>query len=239
MLNSSVDRVKWHPRIRFSLRALLLLVTFSSVWLAVQVHQAKRQVALVNTIQELGGEIRYDYQPHVMEDAWLTYQAETSWLPPPKYEPSGPVWLRRLIGNEYFQTVVGIRFKKRGEISESAIEQIASQANLEELYLMRTGISDSDLQVIGQLKKLELLVIRDNQVTDEGLAYLHSLESLKQLNVINTSVTAVGVAKLKQYLPDCIVHLEEPTLAEDSKELSKKFQLKNSRSLKLPQLPGF
>src|SRR5262245_15433970 len=83
---------------RFSLRTLLVLVSIASAgfgWLGVKVRQAQQQREAVKAIQNLGAlEVRYDYQ--MTPDG----KFDNVTLPP------GPVWLRKLLGDDAFANVV-------------------------------------------------------------------------------------------------------------------------------------
>lgn len=200
------------PWFRFSVRTLLVLITLLSVWLAIQANRARHQKTAVDEIIAAGGQVLYDYEPSRFEKARRLVEAAETGLPPPAFvkEPGGPKWLRQLIGNEYFQHVVEVDLRgAHWTDTESVLRHIASLSDLERLFLIRADMSDEELRHIGQLTKLKLLVIRDNEITDGALVHLYSLCRLEQLNVINTKVSAEGVANLQEYLPDCVVLLEE------------------------------
>ncbi len=75
----------------FSLRGLLVVLTVVCLWLGRQVERARKQREAVDAIQAVGGTIEYD---------WLR-----------RGEPRrGPVWLQRLIGDEFFQGVDAVSF---------------------------------------------------------------------------------------------------------------------------------
>ena len=78
----------------FSLRTLFVLLTALAVWLGVVINRAREQREAVKAIEALGGEVAYDW-------AW---DVKT-----PK-GPTGPAWLRRLIGDDFFQTVERVSF---------------------------------------------------------------------------------------------------------------------------------
>lgn len=88
----SVDMISPLPtqRFQFSLRALLVALTLLGVWLGIAVAPAQRQRRAVKAIEALGGSVRYDWQ-----------SKEGSSDP----SPNGPTWLRRLVGDDYFQSV--------------------------------------------------------------------------------------------------------------------------------------
>ena len=82
---TSKPRRRWF---QYSLRTLFVLVTVLCVCLAVTANRARRQREAVKAIESVGGQVRYEYQ-------YVSGQ-----------EPPGPEWLRELIGDEYFVSVV-------------------------------------------------------------------------------------------------------------------------------------
>jgi hypothetical protein len=210
----SLGRRSW----KVGLRTIFILIAVISAWLAYHVNRAHRQQAAAIAVVQAGGQVRYDYQPTFMEQTIQENMAASTGSPLPTYDdhPRGPEWLRRLIGDEYFQTVANVDIRgefwkdDRIQLPSSTIQKIGALPELEELMLVRTNLSDADLPTIGRLKNLRLLVIRDSDVTDAGLVHLYSLSRLEQLNVINTKVTPDGVAKLQEHLPNCTVLQEDP-----------------------------
>ena len=72
---------------QYSLRSFLVVVTALAVWLGVVANRAREQREAVKAIEALGGSVCYDWQNKF----------------PPNEEPGGPVWLRRLTGDDFFQ----------------------------------------------------------------------------------------------------------------------------------------
>ena len=87
---------------QYSLRSFLVVLTASAVWLGVVVNRAREQREAVKAIETLGGIVTYDWD----------HEQYGIIFPPADFpkEPSGPAWLRRLIGDEYFQEVKRVRF---------------------------------------------------------------------------------------------------------------------------------
>ena len=91
----------------FSLRTLFLLLTALAVWLGVVVNRAREQRDAVEAIRELGGAVVYDWQPASHKPTWRSNKA-------PK--PGGPDWLRRIVGDYFFQEVRRVEFMSRHHI---------------------------------------------------------------------------------------------------------------------------
>jgi hypothetical protein len=205
------------PRLwRFSLRTLLILLTLLCVWLGFQVHRVRHQKKVVAAVLGLGGRIRYDGQPSDFEEDERRVQEEMAakmGRPRPTFvdEPIGPPWLRKLIGDEYFQQIAEIVlvgtnvYTDRVEIRDEMLDYITSVRNLEGLTLVTTDLSDGDLARIGNLAELRNLSIRNAPITDAGLEHLRSLHNLWHLSVMETDVTEEGVRSLQEYLPNCTI----------------------------------
>ncbi len=101
-----------------------------------------------------------------------------------KLELAGPVWLRNLIGDDYFNSVEGIDFPG-------------------------SSLTDADLPrlrgYLEGLNKLDSLNLSGLRITDAGLKHLEGLTRLKYLCFYNTRVTRDGVQKLEKALPNCTV----------------------------------
>ena len=174
-------------------------------------------------IVERGGRVRYDWQPSMMDVASrmkksIAVTQAGGRSPIFRDEPGGPKWLRRLVGDDYFQHVVEVDLRGNPwttgqlEISHQEMKQIGSLRQLERLVLVNTTISDTSLEPVTKLTKIRTLIISDSLITDAGLQHLHHLANLEQLQLSNTAVTADGVAKLRQQLPNCVIRLEQPVV---------------------------
>ncbi|HJN08885.1 MAG: hypothetical protein QGG09_19600 [Pirellulaceae bacterium] len=110
--------------LRFSLRAMLVVLTVFSVWLGVQVNRARNQRAAVNWVTKNGGEVEYDW----------TFNS--------KLEPPGPRWLRQKIGDEYFQSVVQV-LVGRSEVHD--LSPLVKLPALKQLAIINTPVSDEEV----------------------------------------------------------------------------------------------
>ena len=101
---------------QYSLRSFLILLTALAVWLGVVVNRAREQREAVKAIAAMRGEVVFDWQPRVEPQPGgtiaIVYYAThwTNYFTPAKGKPGGPAWLRRLVGNEYFQEAHTVQF---------------------------------------------------------------------------------------------------------------------------------
>lgn len=214
-------RKRPRARLRFSLRTVLLLTVVLSVWLAHQTNRVRRQVAAVKAIHDLRGEIRYDYEPSQEERQAQVANARIRGLPPPNFtnEADGPKWLRQLVGDDYFRSVVEVRLEVRQKVryvDEPMLEHLSSLPDLEVVDLGTSEILDSDLRRIGDITSLRRLSFSGYHISDAGMAHLHSLHQLDRLNVDNNrKVTPAAVVRLQEHLPACAVCLGKPYWSDE------------------------
>ncbi|HUY90495.1 MAG TPA: hypothetical protein VMV10_17290 [Pirellulales bacterium] len=93
-------RRRW---LQFSLRTFLVLLTALAVWLGVASHRMREQREAVKAIETLGGTVAYDWQYERLTDEVVFDRL-------PGKHPGAPAWLRRLVGDDFFQEVVGVAF---------------------------------------------------------------------------------------------------------------------------------
>ena len=178
---------------QYSLRTLLLAVAAISVWLAIVTSAASRQRRAVAQIRGLEIRIVYDYQlrSDLRED--------------PNAIAPGPTWLRSAIGDDYFQTVVGVKApslwaatrRYPNPVGGAALQAIGRFTKLRVLDLNRTSITDAGLACITPLKSLESLCLFSTHGSDAGLAYIGELKSLKELDLNSTQITDAGLVHLR------------------------------------------
>jgi internalin A len=144
-------------RSRFSigLRGLMLLVLAAATFLGWRVNRARTQQRAVAAIRAAGGTVEYDWERGPsgrVTDA----------------RPWAPDWLRRAVGDEYFQEVVRVYLEPSSATDESE----------------RTpGMFDDLMGQITDLDRLESVTVRHNSVTPRGLAHLTRLPRLVELDI--------------------------------------------------------
>jgi hypothetical protein len=189
--------------LRFTLRALLVLVAVLAIPLAAWVNEAHRQRRAVDVIQRLGGRVAYGHQID-------------SKRRPVNAKPPGPDWLRRILWDEYFVTVVGVTLygDQAVDVNLELVRQLkdlqllaawASQTDPSRKVLLGptpgAGITDNGLARLTVLTDLRHISLADNEITDAGLEHLKSFPKLVSLQTgygRNSRVTKKGIQELRK-----------------------------------------
>lgn len=145
-----------------------------------QVRLARQQREAVAAIQASGNFVRYDWEyvgGKLVEDA----------------TPGWPGWLRRAIGEEYFQQIVEINLSYGGDPRNRQVETplgaerlaaiLSTYPSLRHLYLPGHLATDRVMATVGGLGSLESLEIYGKGVTKAGMAHVRGLRNLKTLRV--------------------------------------------------------
>jgi hypothetical protein len=182
-------------RFQFSLRSLFVLTLAFAVpcsWVASEMKRAREQREALRGIGRWSLIfLRYDYQGDAADGCLL------SSIPA---EPPEPAWLRGLVGDDFFASVVSVYYKPR---EFAKVEPIGGLSELRMLCLDSTGVADADLRCVAKCTQLQTLYLDKTRVTDAGLEHLNVLTQLQRLYLHDTEVTDAGVAKLQQALPHC------------------------------------
>ena len=215
MLLWLVAALLFRVRFQFSIRSLLVLTVAVAIpcsWLAVEMKEAREQRAAVEEIRKLGGGVYalYDYE-------FTSTQ-----------QPPGPVWLRRLLGDDCFVSVVKVmladtritdvwlgRLKgwtrlqelelSKSKITDAGLKHLKGLTQLRQLFLGGTKVTDAGLEHLRGLMQLQDLRLNGTQVTDAGLECLKGLPQLRVFVLDGTHVTDAGVQRLRQALPKCYI----------------------------------
>jgi internalin A len=169
-----------------SLRSAMLLVLLSGMWMGWRVNRANDQRRAVAAIQRARGSISYDYQFSVSKG----YRR-------PSARPSAPAWLRKWLGDEFFQEVTSVQFINR-PLTDDDLAPLASLDRLEEFHISGAPITDAGLKHLANLKELRILSLWETPgITDAGLAYLSALTKLQHLNLYRCEITDAGLVHLR------------------------------------------
>ena len=174
-------------RFQFSIRSLLLFVVVVAVvcsWLAVKMQQARRQREAVEAVEKGDGWADYDYE----------IDADGNSLPGTP-EPSGPSWLRNLLGVDFLSDVRQLDYDRA---TDAELMHLKGLTSLEILRFFGAQFTDTGLMHLEGLTSLETLRFDTTQVTDAGLVHLKGLMSLQHLSLEGTQVTDAGMVHLKE-----------------------------------------
>lgn len=212
-------------RLRFRLRTLLLSFGVVSVAFGNYASKLHSQRTAERIVLQANGRVRYDFQSDVLEEAMQMYriaQAAAQGVAPPKLVeplPPGPRWLRKIIGDDAFASIVAVRLPipdspqaaisslsachrlehltLTGPWGSKDIRGISELKQLKRLSLSYTrNVDDEALAEIGQLKRLEILHLTGTAVTDRGMPHLARLKGLKILSLNYSNVTDQGLVHL-------------------------------------------
>ena len=183
-------------RLRFSVRALMLLVLMVAVILGRQVNQARRQRDAVAAIRRYGGWVQYDYE--FINDTFIFRRT-----------PLAPKWLRRRLGDEYFQDVYGVdlayqraggtgRWQENPHSSDDVMAHLEAFPRLRVLRVHKGQATDAAMKHVGNLTSLEELTMEDAEVGDTGVACLKGLRNLKNIDISNSRMTDAGLGCLSR-----------------------------------------
>ena len=191
MTTGTLSASRRAPMARFTIRGMMLAMTLLGLFLAVQANRARQQRLAVAWVLGQGGQVTYDWQ--FDED---DRRRETN-LPP------GPAWLRRCLGDEFFQVVKAVT------LHDTDVEDVSMLAKFPDLKWLHLGGSPvSDLSPLTGLSHLRRLSIGHTLVRDLGpvaqlgqlttlyamhteISDLKPLSQLTQLEVVNVSDTQV------------------------------------------------
>ena len=161
----------FRSRFQFSIRSLLVLVVVVAIPCSWMMQEIKRQRKAVAAINESGGQV--------------------SW-----YGPFGPIWLTRLLGDDFFLAVYSVQWPGP-QVTDADLEHLTGLKQVRLLLLDSTQVSDAGLEKLKGLKQLEILSLNETKITDAGLEHVKGLKQLKQLSVYGTKITDAGLEHLK------------------------------------------
>ena len=188
------QRPRFPNRVRLLLAAAAVLAVPVG-WLAVQLFEAKRERDAAAEIEDLGVEVGWS-------------------------EPTGPVWLWNLLGDDLIDgrhvnsvqlignkgTDASLRHLKAfdqvqmldltgSEITDAGLENLKGLDQLQSLWLCGTQITSEGLKNLKGLSNLQDLNLARTKITDDGLEHLQGLRQLQTLALMDTQVTEGGIKK--------------------------------------------
>ena len=149
-------------RFQFRLKTLVLLVVIAGVgmgWFSNKLHRAGQQQKAVVAIEGLGGIAYYDYQ----------LDASGSLIPGAQLP--GWSWLRRLLGRDFFASVVRV----------DDGETMRSGDFFDTSWPAFNGLTDADMVYFSGLTNLRELNLSHSLVIGDGLIHLKGANNLRSL----------------------------------------------------------
>jgi hypothetical protein len=183
----------WRRFLRFSVRALIVLVLVIGAWLGWIVRSARIQREAVAAIRRAGGAVEYDWQ-------------RTSGKSTARDTPRAPAWLTDLIGVDHFGDVTTVTL--RGA-TDAALAQVGRLTCLQTLELnsKQPPLSDAGRAHLEGLTNLSVLDLSATRVSDAGLAHLKRLTSLSELDLDDTKVSDAGLVYLARLTSLSVLNL--------------------------------
>ena len=172
-------------RCQLSIRSVLVLVTAVAIpcgWLASETELARRQREMVETIREHGGRVLYDYQKP------FGTRAEQN-------EPTGPRWLRNLLGDNFFSEVENAWIRS-SDVTDADLANVKYLPELTALNLSNTNITDAGLVHFETLSQLKVLFLEDTKITGAEMGHLEGLTHLEDLSLTRCKVTSAGLEQI-------------------------------------------
>jgi len=170
----------------YSLRTLMIVTAVAALWLGIKTNQVRRQRVAVAAIKASGGRVIYDFQRQGAGQK----QDE---------KPPAPKWLRDLIGDDYFQSVVAVDWDHEQKLKADDLRWLRDLPKLDDLNLNYTNVDDEGLAHLRELTSLKHLCLEQCvNVTDHGLSHLDKLKNLEELALLSTSCSDEAIRK---YVP--------------------------------------
>lgn len=119
-------------RFQFSIRSLLILTIAVAIpfsWLAMEMKRSKEQMKAVEALHELGGDIFFDSGQTPYK--WPTFGTL----------PSGPAWLRNILGDDFFITVEVVNLDS-AKLTDYDLKHLEGMKHLKQIYLSSTQVTD-------------------------------------------------------------------------------------------------
>jgi hypothetical protein len=182
-------------RFQFNLRSLLVLAVAVAApfgWLEVEMNGAREQREAAAAIDELDGDVEYDFSPSSPCGNDLSAT------------PTFPVasWLVRLLGEDFFSDATGA-LVHGPRPKDADLTHLKHLTKLRILSLDGDQFTDAGMEHLEGLVSLQCLYLESAQITDAGIKHLTGLNQLQELRLTRTGVTDAGLRELRKSLSNC------------------------------------
>lgn len=186
-------------RVQYTLRTLLAIAAIVACFVGHSAQSARDQRLALDVVREKHGRVAYDWEPDVdgVTSDFLPVDLGQHGASIP-----GPAWLRRLIGDDFFQDVVVIRLHTA---CDADLKLFSRMKYLRILILDRSHVTDDGMRYVRQMRDLQELRLGLTTITDAGVAELRMLARLRELRLEGTRVTDAGVRAIALLPLECLV----------------------------------
>ncbi len=168
--------------LQFSLRTLMLAITFFAAWLAFYYLSGKRAERAAKALEQIGASVCYDYQ-RVAGGYSVT-----------KPKP-GPAFLHAILGDGLLQHAEFVELQRKN-LKVGELAPLDYLTTIQNLQIRECDLTDEHLVHIAGLRQLTVLLLDDGQITDQGLVNLAKLSGLEQLQISNNQIHGSGLKYL-------------------------------------------
>lgn len=182
-----------HKRLRFSLRAMLVLFAFLALLMAAggqRLFVARTQRAAMDSISRMEAVTGFVYD---WQADGRTIDANGSRL---AKEPPCPSWALKYLGEDVLFHVVEIEICQ-GRVQDDELAPLSKFPKLRSLNLLAVDVTGPGLKHISKCSGLTELLINDCPLSDLGLTHIRDLTSLEHLRLCCTNVSDDGLQYIK------------------------------------------
>jgi|GEM_PF-4130318 len=198
------------PRVRFTLRRILIWFTALSLTLGAFFNSLHQQRRGIDHVHRFGGDVYYEFE---LDETGLSTVPDGR-FPWTKFidRRLGMDYTHHVVGvvvthpefdDDQLQRLSGLNRLQFVTLRETAVtgwglQHLRCQRHLHTLRLDGKHVDDSALAALTELPNLRSLFISGASITDSGLRHLARLPKLEQLDVSHTGITPAGLHHLEQ-----------------------------------------
>jgi Leucine-rich repeat (LRR) protein len=179
------------PRLRLTLRLLLLVVAAVAAMLGWQLKRQRDIRRAIDAIEAKGGMLFH-------ADELLNNNLGAA---------DQPSWFRQLTGEDRFVTVTAVAMNNEAFTDED-VDILRSLPSVTQLTVSGSRITDAAMSAIARLPNLTVLDVTQTKVTAAGLEQLKACKKLGQLHLSPSPGTATA-NDLRAVMPNLQVRWEE------------------------------
>jgi Leucine-rich repeat (LRR) protein len=157
------------PRVRFSVRALMVIVLTLGGGFGWFVHRAHVQRDAVEAIKRAGGSVGYGRR--------IPNGSTTS-----RRDNPVTAWLRRRLGPDFTETATYV-FLSGNQCDDEALKAACRLPWLEELWVENAGATDFAAEDLRHLRNLRVLDLKLNRITGRPLRHIGAMTELRELRL--------------------------------------------------------